>query len=372
MKLPRMASASTFDALLSNRNNALNLIRLFLALMVLLTHAWLFAGIATSAPLIAEDSLGGWAVAGFFGISGYLVTLSMVRSRGALEYLKRRALRIFPAFWVCLLMVAFVFAPVSFLLEHNSLNGFFRWTGGPFSYVLGNSMLILNQSGIVDTLEWSIIDNWNLSLWTIAYEFGAYFVIMIIVLGLRFLAADHQIRWIVLALWVVTVLIHIALPHVVSIDSLNMLVKFFKLMAYFFGGALILLFQDKIPVNTFLAVSFLLATLLLTTWEPRWMGQVSAPLFTYFLLWAGARMPSFEFVRNEDLSYGLYIYAFPLTHLLYQIKLADHIGPVGFLMVLTLASLATAALSWFLVEKPALSLIHWSRPDLSSRILQPK
>lgn len=370
--MPKLAGASTFDALLSNRNNALNLIRLFLAMMVLVAHAWPYADISTPAPRIAEDSLGGWAVAGFFGISGYLVTLSMVRSRGPIDYLKRRALRIFPAFWVCLLVIAFIFAPVSFLLEHNSLNGFFRWTDGPLSYVLGNSMLVLNQSEIANTLEWSIIQIWNPSLWTIAYEFGAYFVIMIIILGVRFLAADNRIRWIVLALWVITVLIHMALPHMVSIESFNMLNKFFKLLAYFFGGALVLLFQDKIPVNTFLAISFLLATLLLTAWEPRWMGQASAPLFTYFLLWAGARMPSFEFVRSEDLSYGLYIYAFPLTQLLYQIKLADYIGSLGFLLVLTLASLAAAALSWFLVEKPALSLIRWSRPQPFSRILQLK
>lgn len=60
-------------------------------------------------PLIHE--LGNWAVNGFFVISGFLIAGSRARSRWW-PYLWRRALRIFPAYWVALIVVAFLAAPL--------------------------------------------------------------------------------------------------------------------------------------------------------------------------------------------------------------------------------------------------------------------
>ena len=57
--------------------------------------------------------LGTWAVIGFFGISGYLITRSRIRSRSALNYCRARFLRIFPGLAVCVAAVAFVIAPLA-------------------------------------------------------------------------------------------------------------------------------------------------------------------------------------------------------------------------------------------------------------------
>lgn len=58
-----------FGAPLDPRNNSLNFIRLILALMVLFAHSFFIVGAGTG-PGFKGENLGGWAVAGFFGISG--------------------------------------------------------------------------------------------------------------------------------------------------------------------------------------------------------------------------------------------------------------------------------------------------------------
>lgn len=95
---------------LATRANGLNLLRLILAAIVIISHSWSAGGFGPE-PRIGDLNLGAWAVGGFFAISGYLVTGS--RLRLALHhFLLRRALRILPGFWACLLLVSFVFAPI--------------------------------------------------------------------------------------------------------------------------------------------------------------------------------------------------------------------------------------------------------------------
>src|SRR6476620_3295224 len=60
---------------LDARNNSLNLIRLVLALLVLVAHSYPLAG-AGDGSVVRGESLGGWAVFGFFAISGYLISAS--------------------------------------------------------------------------------------------------------------------------------------------------------------------------------------------------------------------------------------------------------------------------------------------------------
>jgi peptidoglycan/LPS O-acetylase OafA/YrhL len=59
-------------------------------------------------------------------------------------------------------------------------------------------------------------------------------------------------------------------------------------------------------------------------------------------------------LRN-DLSYGVYIYAFPIQQLLASFGLA-RLNPIVFFVIATAATVPLAALSWFLVERRAISL----------------
>lgn len=104
---------SIADALAGHRNS-LGVIRLVLASAVIFAHAYPLGGFGAGPWLTYTNnqvSLGSLAVLGFFAISGYLITKSGLNA-DVLQYLWRRVLRIFPAFWVVLLIGAFVVGPL--------------------------------------------------------------------------------------------------------------------------------------------------------------------------------------------------------------------------------------------------------------------
>ncbi len=79
-------------------------------------------------------------------------------------------------------------------------------------------------------------------------------------------------------------------------------------------------------------------------------------------------------IRNErlrlrnDLSYGTYVYAWPIQQLLVICGLG-FMNPIVFATIAAIATFPLAALSWFLVEKRAMSLKSrlkrkWSAPAL--------
>ncbi|BCZ20782.1 hypothetical protein MYSE111917_15905 [Mycobacterium senriense] len=69
---------------------------------------------------------------------------------------------------------------------------------------------------------------------------------------------------------------------------------------------------------------------------------------------------------DTGLSYGVYIYAFPAQQLLAVGGLA-HLQPIVLFLAAAIAALPLAAASWFLIERPSLSLKRrlkrqWSGP----------
>ena len=83
------------------------------------------------------------------------------------------------------------------------------------------------------------------------------------------------------------------------------------------------------------------------------------------LLGLGAS-PSRNWTTRTDLSYGVYIYAYPVQQLLVLLGTASWGVAVNSLLVVLL-TLPLALLSWTLVEKPALRAKAWldprDRPD---------
>jgi peptidoglycan/LPS O-acetylase OafA/YrhL len=61
-------------------------------------------------------------------------------------------------------------------------------------------------------------------------------------------------------------------------------------------------------------------------------------------------------LRGIDLSYGLYLYAWPVQQLVAMYAWASR--PVTFILISTVLALACAAASWFWVERPCM---EWFR-----------
>ncbi|WP_313301993.1 hypothetical protein [Diaphorobacter sp.] len=66
---------------------------------------------------------------------------------------------------------------------------------------------------------------------------------------------------------------------------------------------------------------------------------------------------------QADLSYGVYIYAFPIQQAVTQWSLANGWSLMACLSLSLVATVGMAAFSWFWVEKPALD---WTRAVLNS------
>ncbi len=326
-------------AALSTRDNALNFVRLVLASSVIFGHSWPIGDFGDSHfPVITE-----WAVNGFFAISGYLIAGSRLRLSFA-DFMVNRALRLFPAFWTVLIVTAFVLAPMSVMVS-----------GGQYDilsatlYVLRNAGLYMFQWGIEGSLlDVPLSGVWNGSLWTLFYEFVAYIAAGIL------LTLPWLRKHLVLTTSVATVAAmgaQIAALGVLDVTT-NILLNSLRLGAFFAAGMLVYALGDRLPLSWWPAVTAFLALAVLTaTGTVEQFGQVP---FAFLLLWLGARAPIRIGARN-DISYGVYIWAFPVQQLIVLVGLA-WLGPWGTAILAFTLTVPLAWLSWRYVEKPSMAL----------------
>src|SRR4051812_45574841 len=135
-----VAPPSRLSAFPTSRNS-LNALRLLLATSVIVSHSWPIGGYGDD-PRWGPTSLGQFAVAGFFAISGWLITRSRLSSELP-SYAWRRFLRIYPGFFVALLVVAFVVAPLG-----SALGGGEYSIGAALRHVAQNAFLYMNDFSV--------------------------------------------------------------------------------------------------------------------------------------------------------------------------------------------------------------------------------
>ncbi|SOD70547.1 peptidoglycan/LPS O-acetylase OafA/YrhL [Jatrophihabitans sp. GAS493] len=325
------------------RQNSLNFLRLLLAVTVLLAHQVELGGFGSD-QASPEIRAGRWAVAGFFAISGFLITNSR-RRRSFGSYLRHRFLRIYPAFLVCLILTAVIFAPLAQVIGPGRV----EW-GSAGHYVLDNLALNINQYDIRHTLDSVPFPQaWDGSLWTLYFEFACYLMI-----GLLLFAPLRLHRHLVLVAFVL--LLIVASAHVAGGRFINY-TELATLGTAFFAGALAALWSDRLRLGwPIAAVAAVACGVAMAVDRLDTLGAI--PL-TYLLLWLGARLRLDRVGARNDISYGIYIYAFPLQQLLVLLTV-QHLGyPISSLLAMLL-TVPVAAASWFAVERPALRLAQRS------------
>lgn len=338
---------------LDPKRNSLNLIRLVLASLVLVAHAYYIAGVpsadGTFGPHIDGENLGGWAVFGFFALSGYLITASRWSNQLG-TYLVHRIARIFPAFLVCLVVMVAVFAPLSYLAQHGSLGGYLTTGTTPANFVFSNSLLRINAYDIAGTpAEVPYPGAWNGSLWSLYYEFLCY----LIVGALGTVAWFRRSRWAMVVAWVASVGLHAGWSR--GVDSLmggnGDFQLLFKLLPLFLGGAVVQLWRHKLPLHWAAALGSAVVVAG-AVWALDGGGaQLTAPFLAYLLIWVGSVLPSPRLVQRHDISYGVYIYAFPVQQLLVLTGIHER-GLVLYDVVALACTVPLATASWLLVERP--------------------
>ncbi|KUG60121.1 MULTISPECIES: acyltransferase family protein [Kocuria] len=337
--------ATTLQERLGDRHNRLNALRLALASLVVLGHAWPLTGADGPSLEVLSDV----AVNGFFILSGYLIAESRVRT-GLVPYLWRRLLRIYPAFLVSLLVVAVVLAPIAAAVEGTRFD-----LASAAGFVLHNADLRISQWGIDGTLtRVPSPDSWNGSLWTLFYEALAY-VLIGLVLSLA-VAARHA-RWVLPALFLLVLVLRPLAEGPLEVTS-HLALHGARLVGYFLAGAAVWAWAGRWrPTWVHVAGAGVVYGVLTDLGWADLYGQL--PLAVLLLGLGAAR--SENWATRTDLSYGVYIYAYPVQQLLVLLGTASWGVAVNSLLVLLLTA-PLALLSWTLVEKPALRAKAWMDP----------
>jgi len=376
----RVGIRATIGESFSGQHNSLNFLRLVLALLVLISHALPLGNFGDRWLVFNGTPVGTVAVYGFFGISGFLIAGSATRN-GAVRYLWQRFLRIFPGFWVCLVVTAFVLGLVGWVVQsspHCGISCYLRARQSPFGYFFNNAFLKMNQGSIAGTpTAWP--NAWNGSLWTLFYEFFCY----LFLIGLAIFGLLRNRVW-ALALtgvfWI-TAVAGALVPSVnreINLTSNAMEMYFLEFVTIFMVGAVIFLYRDHVPDSGWLALicaGLFVAGMWLPTegYAPEFALTASyllSPLIAYPLLWLGIHLP-FENVGNRnDYSYGVYIYAYPVSVLL-AVWHAERLGEPVFIVLCIVATVPFAIASWWLIEKRALSLKRIDPKALMPWILRP-
>jgi len=377
----------TIGGSFSGRHNGLNLIRLVLATLVLVDHAFGLGG--WSLGSLNLTNVGSISVYGFFGISGFLIAGSAVRNRPG-RYLWQRFLRIFPGLWVCLAVTGFLFGIVAYVhtpLAHCGLSCYFSAPNGPFSYVYRNALLPnahLYQFTIAGTPrkvpEPGI---WDGSLWTLFYEFLCYLILV------AFARAGFLRRRVVtlaatVVLWgaIFVITLHRSFDSAFSLFKHAEAMNLMKFAAIFLVGAVIYLYREVVPDSGWIAlacgIGYLASLYLPNGGSPHFphnpvyfftASDLFTPLVAYPLLWLGIHLPPVlqKIGARNDYSYGVYIYAYPATQILAVFGVQRWgIAPFVILSVILTAPLAVG--SWWLVEKRALSLKRVEAAGLSGAL----
>lgn len=326
------------------RSNSMDVLRLVFAVTVAVAHA-LAIGIGWQ-PFLWNTDLAGLAVDGFFVLSGFLITASFLRLSPG-RYAWHRLLRIMPAFWACLVITALVVAPIVAALEGFPAASVFTGESASWQYVLHNAALYMVDFDVAGhpggTYQPGVI---NGALWTLFYEAVCYG--MVLVLGL--LGALTRRIWMTAGVAVISALMLIAPMSGVDVPG----ALFWRFFLIFTLGMLAWILQDRIRVTPALTIGAI-ALLLVSMWllpDYRPLGGVA---FAYLCLVAVVATPALRVRLRTDLSYGMYIWHWPLQVIL-VLAGALQVMPVIAYVILSVALAACAAwISWHTLEKRALS-----------------
>ncbi len=352
-----------------SRNNNFSIIRLVFSALVILSHSSeLIYGDASHELLtliFGTISFGTLAVDGFFLVSGYLITQSYFSS-STKNYTAKRILRIYPGF---LCASIFLICLGKYVSNHN-----ISFTPKAIFDNIVNVVFLMPPI-MNNPYPGYPFPDLNGSMWTIAYEFRCYLIILLLGVCGLFLRKNFLLGLTVML--GIIFMFHPDLPkpyHPAISTNLgtqgivnnifNFIRNFFiesretdlRLTFIFLTGICFYLFQNKIKYSH--RGAFVAAFLLVLCLKNFNFAEPGLALFGgYIIFWFACHVRPLaisQFFNTTDLSYGIYLYAWPI-----QKTLIAAIVGVSFLQVAGLTLLlcgVIAFFSWILVEKPCLRL----------------
>jgi len=327
--------------------NNFDFLRLLFASLVIFTHCYALSdGRLTDDPAyrFTHRVFSDFAVSGFFVLSGFLIRQSLERSSSLASFFRKRAMRLLPGLWVAVLFSVFVIGATTSTLPAG------RYLTHPdtWSYLLNNAVLSPLQRTLPGLFEQNAETAVNGSLWTLRYEVLFY----ILLSGLYFIpkARQQTAAWCVLLCCLTgnQALHHFQLPETVAKPAVILC----NLGSYFSAGAVLSFYTTFL--HKYKGWLLLSAALLFFPSIMLFKKQLETlDIVTYAVLLVSFGLYYFPWLNTArftgDISYGTYIYAYPIQQTLVAWL---HPGSIGlFLAGSLLLSWLAGWLSWKWVEQ---------------------
>jgi peptidoglycan/LPS O-acetylase OafA/YrhL len=329
-------------------------LRIGLSLSILLWHSF-----SNSYGLRYAESLSAFPVPPllsallpmFFGLSGFLVTGSALRTNDVKTFLTFRTLRILPALFTEITLSAMILGP---LLTSLTLRQYFS---DPLFYEYFGSLIGRVRFNLPGLFLNNPTPNFvNFALWTVAPEILCY-----IAMTLLMVSGSYRNAKAVLLMTVAYAVICIFLDSLDPPMRVAEVLPSKSLILSFLVGTVVFLFRRQIVYSRAAALVSLVAATSLVFAAQRFsiplLMYMSIPGYVYVVAVIGlTNIPKIPLLSSGDYSYGVYIYGFPIQQTIARFA-SEQNALTNFAIALP-TTLVVAAISWHLVEKPFLALRH--------------
>ncbi|CAN7174539.1 acyltransferase [Pseudorhodoferax sp. LjRoot39] len=341
--------SKTLHETIESHDNNYTLVRLVLAASVIYFHSFALTGATGHVDPILEllwpvTDVGGLAVKLFFLLSGLFVTQSLHKNPDVLGFVLKRFLRIWPGYFVCLLVTAIL----AVIVTGQDARWYYLKSQGLYDYVLRNSIFKLTWQvdGLLATNRLPTI---NGPIHTLPMEAKMY--ALLACLGAAgILRTSGRIAATGIA----------ALALALLLDALGGFPNGFFDADWSLGAGLMFLTGVVLyGVSAWLKPALWqgMALLPALVWGS---GVVYFIAFYAFAIWLMLMLGQAEALGrllrpHQDWSYGIYIYGWPSQQIVLALVSQTLHPHVLSALALGLATVF-AAWSWRLVEKPAIDL----------------
>jgi peptidoglycan/LPS O-acetylase OafA/YrhL len=321
--------------------NNFDLVRTILAVIVVFNHLSVLTQI-TELRWLGAVFDGDFAVKGFFAISGFLVMGSYVASKSNLDFAEKRTRRIYPAYLAAIILCFIIGICASTLNVRE-----FAASPQTLKYFISNAVFLNTLQptlpGVFESNPDRALDG---SLWTIKIEICLYFCIPFI---FYFFETIGEYTTALLLIVFSIAWAYFFKERFHGSAGPEIARQFPGQLSYFVIGALLCVNRTAYRHLKLVAIAAILLSLFLRNGV---LATAIEPLFysTLVICLSTQTIKNLNFGRWGDLSFGIYLYHFPIIQLLIWSGLFSYSIYAGIAATLA-TTIMVSFLSWHFIEK---------------------
>ncbi|MDP0589466.1 MAG: acyltransferase [Candidatus Endonucleobacter bathymodioli] len=330
---------------INRHSNNFDFLRLLFAVIVAIVHAATLSGvgvITTISQYISSEV----AVDSFFVISGFLIFMSYESSQSLASYARKRIRRIFPGYIFVIIFCSIAF----YLISSKTSIDYFNLE--LLKYIAFNTFTLnFLHPNLPGVFENNTISAVNGALWTIKVEVMFYVIVPVISI---FIAKFKSYRLLILTvIYILSIFYSYFMLWLSSNYDMEIFIELERQipgqLAFFISGAVIYYHYTFFYNKSFFLI--IVASIIMVAHKNIIELYALYPISLAVIVLYTANI--FKYMGNwgklGDLSFGVYIWHFPIIQLFMHFNLFSN-QIIGSIMLFT-SILIAAYLSWHLIEK---------------------